>query len=509
LPAKNAPIAPWQGRFLKERSREAIVIGGIASGKSFIAADWLITECICRFPQSQSGIVLGTHKQAKEGALKTFTQRCTFWFGPEGVGWKQNKTDLSVTFLRGPARGHRVSIWSAEAYETMKSVELDFIWCDELQTWQHGSAALDFVRGRNRYSPIALATYGDYDDDGVLVSMPFEVKLRMSANPPWTTAHWLYQQFVERNDVDLDGNDVPLYHVRTADNTLLPDREGYIANLRSRMAPDVFRIEVLGEWGDIGRGRIYTSFYRGRATSPSPLLPFVERVAGTDRIKRDPPKPLYWTQDFGVNPRVSLVIQIHQQRIPIVGYQRVLLYVLDEIEIPSGSTDLMIKEFVRRYPASFDCVDANGQKQRIDRQRVYVYGDHRGGDTRNSTTAETDWGMMRNAKELRPYDISYHYRASNPPIVDRYAVTNAKLCNADDEIGILIHPRCKKLLADLQQTAYKAGTRIADKGTPSRGIFRTHLSDALGYLIEHESEKLGVNFLRRGARTINVGIGRR
>lgn len=507
MPKKNAPVAPWQGRYLQDHSKEAIVIGGVASGKSFINADWLITM-ICKFPRSQTAIVLGTFKQAKEGALKTFTERCTFWFGAEGHGWKQNKSDLSVTFLVGPARGHRVTIWSAEAYETMKSTELDFVWCDELQTWGHGSAALDFVRTRNRYSPAALAAYAKRDADGVVTEMPFEPKLRMSANPPWTTAHWLYKQFVERTDHDLEGNAVPLYHVKTADNTLLADK-GYIDNLRKTMAPDVYRIEVLGEWGDIGRGRIYTSFYRARASVPTPLLPFVERVKNIDRIKRDPSKPLYWVQDFGVDPRVSLIIQIHQQRIPIVGYQRVLLYILDEIQIPSGSTDVMIKEFVRREPAKFDWVGANGKNVHVDRLRVYVYGDHRGGDTRNSTTAETDWGMMKTSKLLKPYDISYHYRASNPFIIDRYAVTNAKLCNADDEIGILIHPRCKELLADLQQTSYKEGTRIADKGTPSRGIFRTHLSDALGYLVEHESEKLGVNFLRHGARTINTGIGRR
>ena len=41
-------------------------------------------------------------------------------------------------------------------------------------------------------------------------------------------------------------------------------------------------------------------------------------------------------------------------------------------------------------------------------------------------------------------------------------------------------PRCKELICDLEQVAFKADTWQIDK---DRDRLRTHLSDALGYLL--------------------------
>ena len=44
-------------------------------------------------------------------------------------------------------------------------------------------------------------------------------------------------------------------------------------------------------------------------------------------------------------------------------------------------------------------------------------------------------------------------------------------------------PRCKELIKDLEQVCYKADTMTIDK---DRDRARTHLSDALGYLVWQE-----------------------
>ncbi len=61
---------------------------------------------------------------------------------------------------------------------------------------------------------------------------------------------------------------------------------------------------------------------------------------------------------------------------------------------------------------------------------------------------------------------------------------NAKLKNAAGDIYMRISPRCKELIKDLEQVTYKAESTVMDK---DRDPKRTHLSDALGYLIFQEN----------------------
>lgn len=510
MPKIRVQVTPWQGRFLVDRSRYKAVVGGVGSGKSVCVGEDFI-RALTEAPRSQSLLILGTYKQLREGALVTLKSRLSHHFGPEGVGWTQNKSDLSITIRRGPPAGHRIVMWSAESYEGLKSAEYDFVWCDEVQTWEYPDKALAYLFTRQRSSPAAVEAYSQRDEIGDIVPDTCSLKWRMwiSANPPWTTAHYLYQRFVEKRD---PADPFSFYHVRTIDNTLLPNREEYIEGLRRELPADVFRVEVLGEWGDIGVGRAYTSFYRERAIKPDPRLPSLVRnpdgslwtdATGRPRIALDPMRALVWTQDFGVNPRASVIGQVHPLPAPIPGFQRTLVYWLDAIEIPNGSTDLMIQEFVRRYSA--EVVDAHGGRHK---RKIFVYGDP-AGRTRNSTTAESDWAYMKQHPLLKPYAIEYVYDAASPHVVDRIASTNAKLCNAADEIGALFdpgdgadRPAAGPLMSDLQKTRWKQGTRLLDKGSPQKGIFHTHLSDAMGYFTVKEFPirvKSGVRVVGAGA----------
>lgn len=511
MPKVRVQVAPWQARLLADPSRYKAAIGGVGSGKSVGFAEDFI-DAITDWPRSQSLVVLGTYKQLKEGALVTLKSRLTLHFGPEGTGWTQNKSDLSITIRRGPGAGHRIVPWSEQSYESLKSAEYDFIWCDEVQTWEHPQEALAYLFTRQRNSPDAVAAYSDRDELGDIVPDTCALAPRMwlTANPPWTTAHYLYQRFVEKRDPD---DPFSFYHVKTNDNTLLPRKAEYIARLKRELPPDVFKVEVLGEWGDIGVGRAYTSFFRERATSPDPRLPSLRRNAdgslwrdasGRYRIALDPLRPLVWPQDFGVDPRASVIGQVHPLRAAIPGYQRTLFYALDAIEIPDGSTDKMIAEFVRRYPPT---VTVDGVTHR---RRVYVYGDPAGRKRSGVRADESDWSYMQSSELLKPYDIRYIYDAKAPEVVHRIASTNAKLCNAADELGILFDPgdgdepdekKARELLSDLQKTRWKLGTRLLDKGTPAKGIFRTHLSDSLGYFVVKEWPIT----IKRGARVIGTG----
>jgi hypothetical protein len=60
---------------------------------------------------------------------------------------------------------------------------------------------------------------------------------------------------------------------------------------------------------------------------------------------------------------------------------------------------------------------------------------------------------------------------------------NAALCNSHAERRCSVHARCKRLIRDLERVVWKAGTSLIDK---DRDRELSHMSDAVGYLIESE-----------------------
>jgi len=488
VPAIDIPVTPGQAEWLRYKGKTAGVDGGVASGKTFIHSDWVGVLRAGEFPLSQSLIVGATRKQVKEGTLVTFKQR----LDDIGIKYRENLSDLSIRLLNGPMRGHRIQAGWVEnrAFLRFKSMEFDTIWCDEVQIWGNGHEALLYLFTRNRPSPWVASCVervrrahelGIEPDAKDLKYAAMQPQLRFSFNPPWTTTHWLHTTYIDPVDdegnsteggKDDVGNEVRLFRWSTLDNTLLPRREEYIANLRKTMPPDVFRIEVLGESGDVGVGRAYTSFIKSRHTSAVPDLPHVAKVGDRYEIQYAPDRPLVWMHDFGVNPRVYNIGQVHRLPKPVAGYQDMLLYILAEAWIMNGDTLKAIGDFVERFPA--------GQWP-----RVFVYGDASGKNP-SAPTGESDFGLLQSDPRLKPYRISIHKRDGNPPIVDRVVAVNTKLLNADDQIGVLFHPRVKRTITDFQQTRWIEGKRKLDHGSPAKGIFLTHLSDDVGYMIERE-----------------------
>jgi hypothetical protein len=76
---------------------------------------------------------------------------------------------------------------------------------------------------------------------------------------------------------------------------------------------------------------------------------------------------------------------------------------------------------------------------------------------------------------------------SNPSVRDRIHLVNTKLKSARGDIGIQIDEKCKELIMDFEQVCYKGDTGQIDK---DRDRMRTHVSDALGYLIWQECRPL-------------------
>jgi len=166
----------------------------------------------------------------------------------------------------------------------------------------------------------------------------------------------------------------------------------------------------------------------------------------------NPDKPILVASDFNVNPLCWLFCHLRGD----------ILEVFDELFLRDTNTPTALKTMLKRY------------------------GDHKGGwqmfgdassRGRHTSAYETDYNHLVNDMTLKSMGRTFHYLRTNPPIADRFAVTNARICSGDGTISLFIDPRCTHTITDLEVRSYKPGTR-----QPSDSGDVGHLTDALGYL---------------------------
>ncbi len=250
---------------------------------------------------------------------------------------------------------------------------------------------------------------------------------------------WVYKKFLKDTPA---GYEVIL--AKPHENRFLLDAvPDFYDRLKTSYDEKFYRQEVLGEYLSAHSGLVYREFQRPEHV--------VDVVADANR-------PLLWALDFNVDPMSSVVAQMHGDT----------LVVLDEIVIERASTIDACSEFIARYP--------NHPAQLI------VYGDASGNSLKTSGT--TDYEMIRsffNAR--RRYGVDYRVPKSNPAVRDRILLVNSYLKNAAGEVRMYVAPRCKGLIQDFEEVVYRSDSNQIDK---NRDPKRSHLSDALGYLIWQE-----------------------
>ena len=230
----------------------------------------------------------------------------------------------------------------------------------------------------------------------------------------------------------------------------IPD---YYERLKSSYDGRFYQQEVLGEYLHMNAGRVYHGF---------------EREGNVRELELDPALPLLWALDFNVDPMSSVVAQIAGDRI----------HVLDEIVLSRVTTLQACEEFESRFEGH--------------RGGLLIYADATG--SRQQTTGKSDIQMLEDF--FRQYEaVEFRVPTSNPAVRDRVAAVNAKLQSASGERWLLVDPRCRELVKDFEQVCYIENSQSIDK---DRDAKRTHLSDALGYLVWQEFHGLKIG--ERGNR---------
>lgn len=248
---------------------------------------------------------------------------------------------------------------------------------------------------------------------------------------------WVYQRFVA---APVDGYAVVL--AKPFENRFLLDHvPDYYEALRRSYGDNLYQQDVLGNYTSSRDGLVYEAFERPEHVRP---------------LQWDPHEPLMWALDFNVEPMCSVVAQ----------RQRDEVHVIDEIVLHRSCTSAACEEFFRRY---------NGSAAKLQ-----VYGDASG--YRRQTAGSSDWETVRQFLGRKGVPVEMHVPKFNPPVRERVARMNGHLKNAAGERRLFIDPRCRELMKDLEQVKYRSNGDI-DK---DRDGARTHLSDALGYLITEE-----------------------
>jgi hypothetical protein len=168
--------------------------------------------------------------------------------------------------------------------------------------------------------------------------------------------------------------------------------------------------------------------------------------------------PLLWALDFNVDPMCSVVAQIAGETVRVAA----------EIVLSRATTREACEEFQARFPRH-----AAG---------ICVYGDASG--SHMQTAGTTDYQVIREFFQRAGYrNVSYRVPRANPLVRERVGLVNAKLRSASGETHLIVDRKCPELIKDMEQVTYKPDSSAIDKDKDPR---RTHLSDALGYLIWQE-----------------------
>jgi phage terminase large subunit len=403
--------------------------GPIGSGKSHA----LVYEALLltRFNPGLLGLIgAPTYRMLEDSTQRTFFDVLAM----EGIDYVFHKQDNRIRFQ---SNASEIIFRSLDNPERLRGPNLAWFAVDELtyareDAWTRLLGRLRHPRAR-RLCGVGVWTPKGYD--------------------------WVHQRFVAQRNPDCR-----LVQASPKENTHLP--QDFYDRLKDSYAELFYRQEVLGEYLDIFGGNTYYAFSENNV---EPQL-------------YDSSLALCWALDFNVDPMCSVICQIEEwKRTPwsTASYEsRKILHVLDEIVLPNSNTVEAAEAFIERV---------NGWKGAPPNIVVKIYGDA-SGNSRTSKSTQTDYELVREVfRRNSRFSITLLQNKANPVVRDRVNTVNNVLCSTSGERNVLIDPKCQELIKDLRQVRWKRDSEGNPAGDLDKSdAQRTHVSDALSYLVVKE-----------------------
>lgn len=368
--------------------------------------------------------------------LRDVTQRTMFdVLDRENIGYSFHKQENRLTF---DGTGSTIIFRSLDNPETLRGTNLAWFGVDEATYCKAASWARLEARLRE---PRALRQCGV----GAWTPKGFD---------------WIYERFIRDPQPDHG-----MTFASPRENIHLGN--AFYDSLRSTYDEKFYRQEVMGEYLSLTSGQVYYAFDREQNVKP---------------LYYDPNFPLFWSPDFNVDPMCSVIGQVIESRgfshaDLLTGNRRRWTHVLDEICLRNANIYDACREFVARTER---WIKPGSQ------MLVHLYGDPAG--SARSHAGPSSYQCIFDFFKTQPkYRIEQRTATSHPEVKDRVNVVNGQLCSAAGQRNLLIDPKCKELMKDLEKVIWKADlsgniTAQIDKSDP----MRTHISDAMGYAIHAE-----------------------
>ncbi len=242
-------------------------------------------------------------------------------------------------------------------------------------------------------------------------------------------------EYKKKCDKAADGTlpDSALFH--WVSEGIVPD--DYLEMCRASMDTYDFEEQFNASWLSAGGG-IFHAFDREFNVRP---------------CKYNPELPLIVSSDFNVSPMAWVIVQ------DVNG----ITNVIDEIWLRNTNTPAALDELLKKYSNH--------------KAGFQMYGDA-SGKSRHTSAYMSDYVHIADNAQLTTLGRTMHYTTSNPPVADRFASCNARICNGAGQRRLFVDDTCKHLIQDLETRSYKKGTReTEDKGDAG------HATDAIGYYI--------------------------
>jgi len=400
---------------------------------------WSVFTCDARFRILVAGRRFGkTYLALTELCRAAWKSGSLAWYvGPtykqaKRIAWKPLKQLTRPYWASTPnetdlridlVTGGTICLRGADNYESLRGDGLDFLVLDEYASMAHEA-----------WPEVLRPSLADKQGRSLFIGTPkgynhfYDLYQKAQKHPNWATFQY----------TTIEGGNVP------AD-----ELEGATHELDER----TYRQEFQASFENLAGGLVYYAF---------------DRNQNVESKQFNPRLPLFWSLDFNVNPMCSVIGQREGD----------CVYVLDELTLPDSNTWAACEAFLDRI----------GRWSSLSpyTTRIQVYGDATG-EGRHSAASRTDWQMVRDFFKRLPYSVHFEVPSSNPGVKDRINCVNAMLQNQAGDRRLFIDPGCKQLILDFERVHWKVdlnGNSLTDidKSDPAR----SHLSDALGYMIARE-----------------------
>lgn len=425
-------LRPPQGEVFTSPARFRVLVAGRRFGKTYLSTVELLRAALdpaftsTPVADRKCWYIAPTYKQAKRitwKQIKALTR--PYWRR------RPNETELSIELRWGAT----IALRGADNYENLRGEGLDFIVCDEFKD----------VR-KEAWTEVLRPMLSDRLGKALFIGTPagmgffYELWEEARAKPDWAAFRYTTEQ----------GGNVSAAEIQAA---------------AADMDEKTFRQEYHGSFENMAEGALYYAFSRQDNVQPQGYLSANQ---------------LCWSLDFNVSPMCSVIAQIEERPSradALSGKRGAVVRVLDEICLPDSNIREACAEFQKRAGVYA------GMRGPI---RVNVYGDA-AGNARTHAGA-SDWQLVKDYFRNDP-NFSLHFKvpSADPAVKDRVTAVNSMLKNSLGDARLFVDPKCKELIKDFEQVRWKPDasgnlTASVDKRDPKR----THISDALGYLIHAE-----------------------